>query len=334
MSLRFHTNEKINIQWWVLIIGVVLMLVKFSAYFITHSNAILSDALESFVNIFAGAFGLYSLYLSAKPRDEDHPYGHGKIEFVSSILEGTLISIAGIIIIYKAVYALIHPQIIHQINYGIILILISGIVNYLMGVTAIKKGKKYHSLALEASGTHLKSDAYSTVGIIMGLGLFIITDQVWLDNATAIIMGLIIIISGVLVIRKSLAGIMDEADFKLNEEIIKYVDEHRIPKWIDIHNFRIIKYGGVIHIDCHLTMPWYLSLEDAHQGMKKIEKCLANSIDNPVESFIHVDPCIHTSCAICMIQNCPHRKHPFEKRVTWILENVIKNQKHQQKNPK
>ena len=331
MFLRFHQNEKINTQWWVLIMGVFLMILKFTAYYITYSNAILSDALESFVNIFAGTFGLYSLYLSAKPRDEDHPYGHGKIEFISSIIEGALIFIAGLIIISKAVYSLFHPQEIKQINYGIFLILITGILNYFMGVIAVKRGKELHSLALEASGTHLKSDAYSTIGIIVGLGLFIITGQVWLDNITAIIMGLIIIISGTFVIRRALAGIMDEADFELNNKIIEYIDQHRIPEWIDVHNFRIIKYGGIIHIDCHLTMPWYYTLEQAHEGMKKFEKCLADSVDNPIESFIHVDPCIHTSCAVCMIQNCPHRKHPFQKRITWELQNVIKNQKHQQR---
>lgn len=331
MSIILHHNEKINTQWWILILGVVLMLIKFLAFHLTQSTAILSDALESIVNIIAGSFGLYSLYLSAKPRDHDHPYGHGKIEFISSTIEGMMIIGAGFIIIGKSTYHLIHPKVIEELGIGIILIAFSGILNYAMGVFASKKGQTNHSLALEASGEHLKSDAYTTVGILAGLLVIFLTDLYWLDSVVAILVSFIIILSGVKILRKSIAGIMDEQDFELNVKVIDYINQNRKVDWIDVHNFRVIKYGEVIHVDCHMTMPWYYTLQQSHDGMKLLEECLEDSVENPVEAFIHVDPCMPKSCTICEIQGCLHRVKPFEKRIEWTLDNVSKNQKHHYK---
>lgn len=328
MAFQFHKSEKINTQWMILLLGLVLMASKFLAFYITRSNAILSDALESIVNIVAGCFGLYSLYLSAKPRDFDHPYGHGRIEFISSSVEGVMIVIAGIIIIHKSVQALITPHPLNDLGVGIILISISGILNYFMGLFAIKRGKKTHSLALEASGEHLISDAYSTVGILVGLFLIFLTGYLWIDNIVALLMGLLIIYNGGVIIKKATAGIMDEADFDLNQKVIDHINEHRVPEWIDVHNFRIIKYGEVIHIDCHMTMPWYYTLQESHDKMKNFEACLDVSLTNPVETFIHIDPCIPISCTICQIQDCAVRQKEFIKKVEWTLENIIQNQKH------
>lgn len=328
MQFKFHENEKINTQWLVLLLGLVLMGTKFTAYYLTNSNAILSDALESIVNIIAGGFGLYSLYLSAKPRDFDHPYGHGKIEFISSTIEGAMIIIAGIMIGYKAIYAIIYPQEIQELGLGIILVAISGVLNYLMGVFAVRKGRSNHSLALEASGEHLKSDAYSTVGILVGLLFIFLTGYTWMDNVVAIIMGIFIMYNGYHIVKRSLAGIMDEADFELNKQVIEHINQHRQAEWIDVHNFRVIKYGAIIHIDCHMTMPWYFTLQQSHDGMKAFEDCLQKSVTNPVETFIHVDPCIPSSCNICEIADCPVRKFPFRKKIEWTMENITANQKH------
>lgn len=329
MNFRFHKNEKIHVQWMILILGLALMSMKFLAFYITKSNAILSDALESIVNIVAGSFGLFSLYLSAKPRDIDHPYGHGRIEFISSSVEGIMIIVAGGLIINEAIQAIINPHPIEELGLGIILIAVSGVLNYLMGVYAVKRSKKNLSLALEASGEHLKTDAYSTVGILLGLFLIFFTGFLWIDNVVAIIMGLLIIYNGLLIVKKSTAGIMDEADFELNKKIVDHINIHRQNEWIDVHNFRVIKYGEVIHIDCHMTMPWYYTLQESHDKMKSFESCLQNSIENPVETFIHIDPCVSTSCSICMINDCPERKHAFSKKVVWTLDNITKNQKHE-----
>ncbi|MCO5232818.1 MAG: cation diffusion facilitator family transporter [Chitinophagales bacterium] len=332
MKFQFHKNDKINTQWYILILGIVLMTLKFIAYYHTHSNAILSDALESIVNIIAGGFGLYSLYLSAKPRDFDHPYGHGKIEFISSSIEGGMILFAGMSIALKAMYGFFRPSPLNQLDIGILLVAISGLLNYCMGVFAVNKGQKKHSLALEASGIHLKTDAYTTLGVLIGLAIIHFTGFVILDNVIALLMSILIIFNGYRILKKSMSGIMDEADFELNTKVIHHINSNRVSEWIDVHNFRIIKYGEVIHIDCHMTMPWYYSLQQAHDGMKEFEKCLQNSLLNPVETFIHIDPCVPQSCSICQIANCAHRTAPFKEKIEWTLDNITKNQKHHYNN--
>jgi cation diffusion facilitator family transporter len=328
MLTSHRSNEKIKTQWLVLGLGIVLMLLKFGAFLLTHSNAILSDALESIVNILAGSFGLFSLYLSAKPRDIDHPYGHGKIEFISATAEGIMIGLAGIGILYKSIYNIIHPAELEQLGLGLILVLVSGILNFAMGKYAISVGKKGTSLALVASGAHLISDAYSTAGIVVGLMIVLLTDILWLDNVIAILMGIFIMVSGYRILKKSVAGIMDEADFKLNEKVIQHIQKNRQPDWIDVHNFRVIKYGEVIHIDCHMTMPWYYDIRQSHYCMLQLEACINDALSNPVETFIHIDPCEPISCEVCSVQNCPHRQKPQQKTIAWTLVNVVKNRKH------
>src|SRR6188474_3809051 len=158
-------GQNLRVQKWVAAISVLLLAVKFIAYYLTHSVAILTDALESIVNVAAGFIGLYSLYIAAKPRDLDHPYGHGKAEFISAAIEGTLITSAGTIIIYKAIRSFITPVELQKLDYGIYLIASAAIVNLVVGLVTERKGKTSNSLALIASGKHLKSDSYSTFGI-------------------------------------------------------------------------------------------------------------------------------------------------------------------------
>src|SRR6478735_6790004 len=139
----------------VLIAGAIIMLLKFVAFFVTHSNAILSDALESIINVVAGAFAYYSLWLAAKPKDADHPYGHGKIEFISAGFEGGLILLTGVGIIYEAIKDMLHPHQLGDVRYGAILSVVSGGANFAMGFFLVRKGKKQNSLLMKANGKHL-----------------------------------------------------------------------------------------------------------------------------------------------------------------------------------
>ncbi|HYC28400.1 MAG TPA: cation diffusion facilitator family transporter, partial [Chitinophagaceae bacterium] len=216
-------KENLQVQRWVVITAIVLFGVKITAYLITRSVAILTDALESTVNVVAGLIGWYSLYVSAKPRDQDHPYGHGKAEFISAAVEGTLIVIAGIIIIIEAVDHFINPRPLAQLDKGLILVAITAAINFMVGYICIGKGKKNNSPALIASGKHLHSDTWSTIGILAGLALIFITGKVWLDAAVAMIFACLIIFTGYRIIRTSLAGIMDEADKKLLNELVTYL---------------------------------------------------------------------------------------------------------------
>lgn len=165
----------IRLQRYIAILSVALFFMKIWAWYLTNSVTILTDALESTVNVIAGFIGLYSVILSAKPRDINHPYGHSKIEFISAAIEGSLIFIAGLMIIYEAVDQLIHPQPLHKLDIGIYLTGATGIINFFVGSYAVQTGKKHHSVTVESAGKHLRSDAYSTFAIVIGLALVLFT---------------------------------------------------------------------------------------------------------------------------------------------------------------
>jgi cation diffusion facilitator family transporter len=315
-------------QKWVATVSVLLLAAKFFAYFLTHSVAILTDALESIVNVAAGFIGLYSLYVAALPRDKNHPYGHGKAEFISSAIEGTLILSAGAIIIYKAVLHLIFPVEIKKIDEGILLVAATAGVNFIMGLITVQKGKRNNSLALVASGRHLQSDSYSTLGIIVGLVLILVTGKNWIDSAVAILFGGLIIYTGYKIVRKSIAGIMDEADIELLQKMVELLNSNRRENWVDLHNLRVIKYGPVLHLDCHLTVPWYLNVHEMHQEVEALSSLVKKEFGESMELFVHSDGCQSFSCRICSKQNCNERKHNFEKQVNWTIDNILQNQKH------
>jgi cation diffusion facilitator family transporter len=322
-------QQNLKVQKWVAAISVVLLAVKFIAYYSTHSVAILTDALESIVNVAAGFIGLYSLYIAAKPRDTDHPYGHGKAEFLSAAIEGTLIGAAGAIILYKAILNLITPAEIHKIDFGIWLVAATAVANFIVGYYCLHVGKKNNSLALEASGRHLQTDTYSTVGIIAGLLLLRFTGYKWIDSVVAIGFGVFIIYTGYRIIRHSIAGIMDEADGKLLGKMVQVLNENRRENWIDLHNLRVIKYGSVLHVDCHLTVPWFLNVHEAHKEIDALSELIRKEFGESLELFVHSDGCLPFSCRICTKQDCTVRKHNFEKKIMWTLENIQQNQKHQ-----
>lgn len=321
-------NQNLRLQQIVTVIGIILFVAKIIAWYITHSVAILTDALESIVNIIAAFIGVYSLYISAKPKDIDHPYGHGKAEFISAAVEGALITVAGFVIIYEAIDNFIHPHTIQKLDYGIILVAATAVVNYIAGAVCVRTGKRNNSLALVSSGKHLQSDTYSTLGIIAGLILIYFTKIWWLDGMVAILFAFIIIFTGYKIVRTSVAGIMDEADDELIKKMVQTLNANRRENWIDLHNLRIIKYGSTLHLDCHLTVPWYLNVHEAHKEIDALSDLAKKEFDGSVELFVHSDGCLDFSCSICTKQNCTVRQHPFEKRIDWTIENVSSDRKH------
>jgi cation diffusion facilitator family transporter len=322
-------NQNLRVQKWVAAISLLLLIIKFIAYYLTHSVSILTDAMESIVNVAAGFIGLYSLHVAAKPRDRDHPYGHGKAEFLSAAIEGTMIMIAGVIIIYKAVVQLIYPVALQKIDLGIWLVAATALANFIVGAICLRIGKKNNSMALTASGKHLQSDTWSTIGIILGLVLLYFTGFEWIDSALAIAVSLFIIYTAYTILRRSIAGIMDEADEKLLTEMVEMLNNNRQENWVDMHNLRVIKYGSILHMDCHLTVPWYLNVHQAHAEIDKLAKLVRKNFNESVELFVHSDGCLPFQCHICSKQDCSVRQHNFEKKIGWTLENISKDKKHQ-----
>ncbi len=321
-------QESVRIQSIVLITGLLLMIVKFVAHVITGSNAILSDALESIINVAAGAFALYSIKLAGRPKDTNHPYGHGKIEFVSVGFEGGLIVLAAFYILFEAIHSFIFPTTIQSLEIGIWLTLGSGLVNLLLALLLMHYGKKNCSNAMVADGKHLLTDTYTSAGLILGLVLVYFTDLLWIDSLVALLMGAVILITGLKLIRHSLAGLLDEADKEIIKGILVSINDARKPEWIDVHNLRVVKHGANYHIDAHVTLPWYWTLEKAHEELHTLALIIDKHFDNETELFIHSDPCVATSCAICELANCAERKTAFLNKIVWNLDTIITNQKH------
>lgn len=321
-------QQKFAFQRNVAIVGIILFVGKLYAWHLTNSDAVFSDAMESIVNIIAAFMGLYSLYLAAKPKDHDHPYGHGKVEYVTSGIEGALIIFAGIMIIVEATDSLLHGNTLQKLDWGIFIIAATALINYILGYISYKKGVKENSLVLQSSGKHLQSDTITTGGVVISLILVYLTGINWIDAAVAMVFGGYIIFIGYGIIRKALSGIMDEADLSMVARLAEFLNQNRKKEWIDIHNVRIQQYGARLHIDAHMTLPWYFELRDAHNEMEEMIKQIAANTDRNVEFNFHMDDCKTFSCEICEIFECPVRELPFVKRVEWTLENISQVDKH------
>ncbi len=311
------------------VVSFLLLIIKFYSFFITNSTAILTDALESIVNVVAAGFATYSIFLSSLPKDDNHPYGHGKIEFFSAGVEGTLIILAGIFIIYQSIYNFFVPHELSMLPQGMLLVGFSGLTNGVLGFKLKQKGITLNSLTIEASGRHLMTDAISSFFLIFGVGIIYITDLIFLDSVISILFSLYIVYSGYGLVRRSVGGLMDEANPKALMDTVAILNKARKPNWIDIHNMRVQQYGGDRHIDLHLTLPYYLNLKEVHDEVEEVEKVLEEDWSGVMEVFIHSDPCIPAQCChYCQIKECPVRKHPLDTKIEWTASNMAKNQKH------
>lgn len=321
-------KERIKVITWVLIVGVLVTSIKFIAYFITSSNAIYTDALENIINVVAAGLAFYSIYLSALPKDANHPYGHGKVEFFAVGFEGALIIFAAISILYKSIVSILNPKNIQDIDQGIYLSITAGAINFLMGIIVLRKSKQLKSITLEADAKHLLSDAYTSIGLIIGLVLIYFTNWVLIDSIISILLAFIILYNGYNLIRKSISGLMDEADPEIVSNIVKVLNTNRRKEWIDVHNLRVQQYGNDLHIDCHLTLPFYYDLNKMHDEVQLLHDMIDENAENNVEFFIHVDPCLPACCSYCMLTECKERSAEKTLDIVWNNQNILKNAKH------
>jgi cation diffusion facilitator family transporter len=310
-------------------VGFALMLIKFTAYFITGSKAILTDALESIINVIASGFAFYSIYLSSQPKDSNHPYGHGKIEFFSAGFEGALIFFAGIYIIVQSIINLFSPNTITGLQEGMVLIGFTVIVNLLLGTYLKREGVKLNSITLIADGKHLLVDSFSSIILIIGIGIIYFTDYYWIDSILSILFSLLILYNGYKLIRASVSGLMDEVDPAIFSKIAAILTRNRRDSWIDVHNVKIQRYGADLHIDCHVTLPCYLDLNTVHEELNILEMGLSESFLNNVEVSTHADPCLPgPCCSYCRVKDCTLRKFSKEMDYVWDHDKLSRNQKH------
>jgi len=304
-----------------LIVGATLLAVKFAAYFITDSTAIFSDAAESVINVVASIVALYSVVLSSKPADKDHPYGHGNIEYFSAGFEGFLIALAGVVIIYTSIEKIIVGAQPAKLGVGIILIAVASVVNLILALYLIKNGKKTDSLALIADGKHIMTDVYTSSGIIIGLIVVMLTDIYVLDPIIAILVAVNIFFTGSKLVRESFGGLMNEVEPETLTKISQILIDIKKPCWIDLHELRFWKSANRTFIDFHLVLPYYFSIKRAHNYddliTEKIREVLPDS-----QIKIHLDYCSYELCKFCEYDECNVRAEKLSKEYKWDQERL------------
>jgi len=298
-------------------VGAVLMAFKFYVYAITQSAAVLSDALESIINVVASGLALVAIVVAAKPPDESHPYGHGKIEYFSAGFEGALIILAAFGIFKTGWAHLFHPRAIPELEKGLWILFGVSVVNLLLGLGLIRVGKKTDSITLIADGKHVLTDVYTSGGVLVGLFLVHETGLLWLDGGIAFLVGVNILFLGWRLIRQSFSGLMDTADAAMLKEIARLIHERRKDLWIDIHELRAFRSGAFVHIDLHLILPRDLSLEESHKEAKDLEKLIVEHFGGRASVLIHTDPCVDPDCPICSNHMCKQRAQDMEEKLTW-----------------
>ena len=308
-----------------LVVAILLMGAKFYTYRLTHSSAVLSDALESIINVVAAAFALVSIWLAAQPPDPEHPYGHGKIEYFSAGFEGALIIFAAIGIFKTGINHLLIPHPIANLSSGLVILVAASAVNLVLGVGLVRAGKALQSLTLIADGKHVLTDVYTSVGVIVGLFLVQWTGWLWMDGAIACLVGINILFTGTRLVSHSFSGLMDASDPKVLGEISHLLENHRKPFWIDIHQLRAWRSGNFIHIDLHLVLPRQYRLDEAHAEAKAIEQLLVQFFEGNAGVLVHLDPCEAENCPICQQYNCRGRKAPASGAKAWNRESMTTN---------
>ncbi|MFH1983483.1 MAG: cation diffusion facilitator family transporter [Pseudomonadota bacterium] len=321
---RRQTRSRISAAVCSLVVGFVLLALKFGAWRLTLSAAVLSDALESIVNVVAAAFALVSIILAAKPPDTDHPYGHGKIEYFSAGFEGALIVLAAIGIFKVGLHQIATPHPLPSLDTGMLILIGASVGNLLLGIALIRVGRRTDSLTLVADGKHVLTDVYTSVGVILGLLLVRFTGWLWMDGAVACVMGLNILVTGFMLIRQSFSGLMDAADPAILKRIATVLTAARRPAWIDIHQLRAWRSGRIVHLDLHLSLPRDVTLEAAHDEAKALEAALIGSFDGYASVVVHMDPCEDDDCGVCPRDPCEERTAANGEQPQWTSETLTR----------
>ncbi len=318
------TNVRLRAAGLSLVVGTVLLGFKYLAYQLTGSTAILSDALESIVNVVAAMFALGGLVVAARPADRSHPYGHGKIEFFSAAFEGGLIAFAAVLILKEAGEALLFGHEVRQINFGILITIGAGLANAALGWFLLRVGRTYHSLTLVADGTHVLADFWTSVATAIGLGLVSVTGLTWLDAVVAGMVGLHLVWTGLALVRHAAGGLLDEEDVPLLRRVVEAVNANLVPGIIRVHFLRAIRAGRFTHVDAHLVVPEFWTVEQAHEFGNSFERRIVNALGIDAEIAFHIDPCHRQFCAQCEVAPCPIRTAPFATRSSITLDEAVR----------
>jgi cation diffusion facilitator family transporter len=306
-----------------LVVSIVLLGAKYAAYRLTGSTAILSDALESIVNVVAAMFAVGGLLFAGRPADRNHPYGHGKIEFMSAAFEGGLIAFAAVLILWEAVQGLVYGVEVRRLEQGLLITLAAGLVNLGLGWYLVRTGRRHASVLLEADGRHVLSDFWTSLGIVLGLLLVQATGLVWLDPLVAAVVALNLLRTGFMLIRHAGGALLDEEDPGLLRRLLEVLQPHVGRGVIRIHHLRAIRSGRFHHVDAHLVVPEFWTVEQAHELAEGLAARVMVDLGAEGELVFHTDPCHRLYCAMCDLPGCPVRREPFSGRPPLTLDEAV-----------
>lgn len=289
MPERPHTAAPLKYAWLAIAAAVVTIAIKSIAYLMTGSVGLLSDALESLVNLAGAVMALAMLTVAGRPEDEDHAYGHGKAEYFSSGFEGGLIAIAAIGIAAAAVDRLITPRELHQLGIGLVVSFSAALVNLGVALVLLRASKKHRSVTLEASGHHLLTDVWTSLGVLAGVGLVLISGKAWLDPVVALVFAANIFVTGWRIVAESVRGLMDAA--LPTEEIarIKAVLARFETEEVRYHALRTRRAGTLRFVTMHVLVPGAWSVKQGHDLVDTIERELHEALPS-LSIIIHIEP--------------------------------------------
>lgn len=271
-------------------VSLISFAIKFFGFLITGSNTVLSDMAESVVHVLAVGFSMYGVFLSSKPADDKHPYGHERIEFLSVGVEGTVIVLAGIMIIYQSVKHLILGLEPENLQEGMYVVASAGILNLLLGLYLMYVGKQEKNNILIGNGKHTLTDVYTSAGVVVTLILIHFTGFTILDSIVALIVAAYIIYSGAGLVRFAFRGIMDEKDEFQDERIRNVLDENMPEHILGWHGLRHRTAGRTTWIELHVLFDKDIHLEKAHDIATELERRLINSVDGDAVITLHLEP--------------------------------------------
>jgi cation diffusion facilitator family transporter len=269
--------------------ALVTLALTWLAYFLTGSVGLLSAAAEGGVNLLAALTALASLWYAAQPVDTTHTYGHEKIEYFSSGLEGVLILVAAAGIAWYAISRLLKPERLQSLSIGTVLTLVTAGVNFAVAQLLLRMGRKHSSIVLEADGRHLMTDVWTTVGLVVGLGLVRLTDKLWLDSVLGLLVSANIVWTGFDLVRRSFNGLMDHALPDEEQAAVRSAIEARIEPGMDYHALRTRQAGSRRFADFHLLVPGTFSVRRAHELTKRLEEAIGAALPG-IEVTVHVEP--------------------------------------------
>lgn len=318
LDAQAHSSSQ-SLTWgkFSLAFSITLMAAKMGVYFMTGSVAVLSDAIESVINIATSGFAIYAVWLSSLPRDREHPYGHGRVEYLAEAIEGVAICVAGLAILLVAFSRSSRHETIDATPLGIGLVALIAGVTYVAGTLIVRAGKRHASPAIAADGAHIRADAITTIGAFAGLLLVYITGLQWMDQAVAALLGAWLVWSGGRILFSAAGSLMDEADPALLDTLGGVFEAVRQPGWVAPHLTRVHRLGQTIHVDMHMVFPRYWSLERAHDASKALEHALEIECGADADLMLHMEACTPVSCTYCDVSECPVRQTPFTGLHRW-----------------